>query len=230
VGDADIVGDVRRLIAFDLDGTLIDSRRDLADSANELIESMGGRPHSEEAIGRMVGEGARVLVERALTRAGLAVTHDALPRFLEIYDRRLLNHTAPYDGIVDALRHARPHGRLAVLTNKPRRPSEQILEALGMRDLVDDVVGGDGPLPRKPDPAALRALMDVAGAAPETTLMVGDSAIDHETAQRASVRCCVTAYGYGYEMFPADRLTGEEWIVRSAGELRSVIDRFVAQK
>ena len=228
MGDADVVGHVRRLIAFDLDGTLIDSRRDLADSANELIESMGGRPHSEEAIGRMVGEGARVLVERALTRAGLEVTPGALPRFLEIYDRRLLNHTAPYDGTLDVLRHARPHARLAVLTNKPRRPSEQILEALGMRDLFDEVVGGDGPLPRKPDPAALHALMDAAGASAGTTLMVGDSAIDHETAQRAAVRCCLTAYGYGYETFPAERLTGDEWIVRSPAELREVIDRFLA--
>ena len=228
MGDADVVGDLRRLIAFDLDGTLIDSRRDLADSANELIESLGGRPHSEAAIGRMVGEGARVLVERALTRAGLELTPDALPRFLEIYDRRLLNHTAPYDGIPDVLRRARAHARLVVLTNKPLRPSEQILDALGMRDLVDQVVGGDGPLPRKPDPAALQALMDAAGASAATTLMVGDSAIDHETAQRASVRCCLTAYGYGYETFPAGRLTGDEWIVRSPAELREAIDRFVA--
>ncbi len=217
-----------RLIAFDLDGTLIDSRRDLADSANELIESRGGRPHSEDAIGRMVGEGARVLVERALTAAGLPVTPDALPRFLEIYDRRLLIHTVPYAGMLDVVRYAKQHARLAVLTNKPRRPSEQILEVLGLRDFFDDIVGGDGPLPRKPDPAALRALMDVAGTSPDTTLMVGDSLIDFETAQRASVRCCVAAYGYGYLMFPADRLTGDEWVAQSPGELPGMFDRFTA--
>jgi phosphoglycolate phosphatase len=222
------VGDIRRLIAFDLDGTLIDSRRDLADSANELIVSLGGRPHSVEAIGRMVGEGARVLVERALAAANLPVTPEALPRFLEIYDQRLLNHTVPYDGMIDIVRHARRHARLAVLTNKPRRPSEQILEALGLREFFDDVVGGDGPVPRKPDPAGLRALMDVAGTSPETTLMVGDSVIDFETAQRASVRCCVAAYGFGYLMFPADRLAGDEWVATSPAELPGMIDRFTA--
>jgi phosphoglycolate phosphatase len=222
------VGDVRRLIAFDLDGTLIDSRRDLADSANELIVELGGAPLTEDAIGRMVGEGARVLIMRALAAAGLPQDAAAvLPRFLDIYDTRLLNHTRPYDGMLDAVRHAREHARLAVLTNKPKRPSEQILEALGMRALFDDVVGGDGPLPRKPDPAGLTALMDVAGTSAETTLMIGDSAIDHETAQRAKVRCCITAYGYGFLMFPQDKLTGDEWIVRSPAELPGMIDRFV---
>ena len=221
------MGDVRRLIAFDLDGTLIDSRRDLADSANELIAELGGRPLTEDAIGRMVGEGARVLVMRALAAAGLP--HDpgvVLPRFLDIYDTRLLNHTTAYEGMVDVVRYAHEHARLAVLTNKPRRPSEQILEALGLRPFFEDVVGGDGPLPRKPDPAGLQALMDLAGAVPGTTLMVGDSTIDHQTAQRASVRCCLTAYGYGYLMFPGETLTGDEWIVTSPVELIAMVDRF----
>ena len=220
------MGDVRRLIAFDLDGTLIDSRRDLADSANQMIEELGGTPIAEEAIGRMVGEGARVLVERALKAAGLGVDAGAaLSRFLAIYDTRLLDHTVPYDGIPNVLRYAREHARLAVLTNKPRRPSETILQALGLRDLFDDVVGGDGPHGRKPDPAGLRALMALAGASDATTLMIGDSAIDHETALRASVRCCLTAYGYGYLTFPRERLTGAEWVVDSPAELRAVIDR-----
>jgi phosphoglycolate phosphatase len=224
------VGDIRRLIAFDLDGTLIDSRRDLADSANELIVELGGAPLTEDAIGRMVGEGARVLVMRALAAAGLAQDAAAvLPRFLEIYDTRLLNHTTAYDGMLDVVRHARQYARLAVLTNKPKRPSEQILDALGMREFFDDIVGGDGPLPRKPDPAGLTALMDVAAATPDTTLMVGDSSIDHETAARAGARCCITAYGYGFLMFPEDRLTGNEWVVHSPAEIAAVIDQF-AQK
>jgi phosphoglycolate phosphatase len=223
------VGDVRRLIAFDLDGTLIDSRRDLANSANALIEEFGGSPLPEEAIGRMVGEGARVLVERAIAATGLRVDVDtALARFLAIYDTRLLDHTVPYDGMLDALHHAREHARLAVLTNKPRRPSETILEALGLRDLFDEIVGGDGPLGRKPDPAGLHGLMRSAGATADTTLMVGDSAIDHETALRASTRCCLTAYGYGYLMFPPERLTGREWVVNSTGELREVISRWAS--
>jgi phosphoglycolate phosphatase len=220
------VGDVRRLIAFDLDGTLIDSRRDLADSANQLIEELGGQPLTVEGIGRMVGEGARVLVHRALTAAGLGDPPGALERFMQIYDARLLNHTVAYEGMLDVVQHARQHARLAVLTNKPLAPSEQILDALGMRDLFDDVIGGDGPFPRKPDPTGLRTLMERAGASPGATLMIGDSAIDHETAIRAATRCCLTSYGFGYITFPRERLSGDEWIVTTTAELRDVVDHF----
>ena len=222
------MGDLHRLIAFDLDGTLIDSRRDLADSANQLLGELGAAPLSEDAIGRMVGEGARVLVQRALAAAGLTETPGAVPRFLEIYDTRLLNHTKAYEGVADAVRLARQHARVAVLTNKPGKPSERILEALGIRNLFADVIGGDSPFGRKPDPAGLFELMKRAGATADTTLMVGDSAIDHETALRASVRCCLTAYGYGYLTFPRERLTGDEWIVEDTAQLADVIERFSA--
>lgn len=222
------MGDIRRLIAFDLDGTLVDSRRDLADSANELIEELGGQPLTVDAIGRMVGEGARVLVHRALTAAGLGDPPGGLARFMEIYDRRLLNHTVAYDGMLDVVRYARTHARLAVLTNKPLAPSEQILTALGMRELFDEVIGGDGDHPRKPDPGGLRALMRRAGTSAASTLMVGDSWVDHETAHRAAARCCLTTYGFGYVTFPAERLTGDEWIVSAPQELVAVIDAFVS--
>ncbi len=228
MGDADVVGHLRRLIAFDLDGTLIDSRRDLADSANELLGERGAAPLPEDAIGRMVGEGARVLVERALAAAGLKDDPAALPRFLEIYDTRLLNNTHAYDGVVNAVRLAREHARVGVLTNKPAAPSERILEALGIRDLFDDVIGGDSAFGRKPDPAGLAELMTRAGAPADRTLMVGDSAIDHETARRAGVRCCLTSYGYGYLTFPAERLTGEEWIAEDTGALWDIIARFTS--
>jgi phosphoglycolate phosphatase len=247
------VGDVHgRLIAFDLDGTLVDSRRDLADSANELIIELGGRPLPEEAIGRMVGEGAGVLVNRALRAAGIlpgeagscerppaarSLEHDsvatsfsrkALMRFLEIYDRRLLTHTRPYDGIPAALAAAQRYARLAVLTNKPTRATERILDGLHLRAQFESVIGGDSPWPRKPDPSSLQELMRRAGASPATTLLVGDSAIDHETATRAGVRCCVASYGYGFDTFPAERLTGSEWVVQSPAELASVFTTFTA--
>ncbi len=160
------MGDLHRLITFDLDGTLIDSRRDLADPANQLLGELGAAPLPEEAIGRMVGEGARVLVQRALAASGLPDDPRALPRFLEIYDTRLLNHTRTYDGAEDAVRFARQHGRVALLTNKPAGPSERILDAFGIRNLFDDVIGGDSEFGRKPDPAGLRALMQRAGARP----------------------------------------------------------------
>ena len=91
----------RRLIAFDLDGTLIDSARDLAESVNELLIDLGAPPLPHESIKRMIGEGAKVLVRRALAAAGIPEDPEAIDRFLTIYDRRLLDHTRPYDGIID---------------------------------------------------------------------------------------------------------------------------------
>ena len=223
------MGNLRRLIVFDLDGTLIDSRRDLADSANELIRELGGTQLSEAAIAAMVGDGAAALVRRALAAAGVPQTPSALPRFLDIYDSRLLNHTRAYDGIPEAVRAARrPHVPFAVLTNKPAGPSERILIGLGLRDLFDEVIGGDGPNPRKPDPASLLQLIDRANATPANTLIVGDSAIDHETARRASARCCLATYGFGYTNFPADRLCGDEWFAANADELEQVLRTFAA--
>jgi phosphoglycolate phosphatase len=222
------MGDLHRLIAFDLDGTLIDSRRDLAESANQVITELGGTPLPEDAIGRMVGEGAAVLVKRALVAAGLGDVPAALPRFLEIYDGRLTTHTRAYDGIEEAVQAARRIARVIVLTNKPVGPSERILSALGLLALFDEVIGGDGPLPRKPDPASLFAAMERAEAAASQTLLIGDSAIDHETAVRASSRCCLATYGFGYVMFPRERLTGKEWMAAAPDDLPAIFERFTA--
>jgi phosphoglycolate phosphatase len=226
VGNADLVGDVHRLIAFDLDGTIVDSRRDLADSANELITELGGTALPEEDIGRMVGEGAAVLIRRALRAAGVTEVRHALARFLEIYDSRLLNHTRVYDGVADVVRFARSLGHVAVLTNKPKAPSERILEGLGIRDLFAAVVGGDGPLGRKPDPAALNALMRDFGATANTTVLIGDSAIDHETAIRAGVHGCLVSFGFGFQNFPQKRLRAGDWIATDASQLRAILEKF----
>jgi phosphoglycolate phosphatase len=222
------MGDLRRLIAFDLDGTLIDSRRDLAESANQVITELGGTPLSEDTIGRMVGEGAALLIRRALAAAGLGEAPGALPRFLEIYDGRLTKHTRAYEGIEEAVQAARRIARVIVLTNKPAGPSERILGSLGLLALFDEVIGGDGPLPRKPDPASLCAAMARAGTMAAQTLLVGDSAIDHETALRASSRCCLATYGFGYVIFPRERLTGTEWMAAAPVDLHAIFDRFAA--
>ena len=222
------MGHLQRLIAFDLDGTLIDSRRDLADSANELITELGGSPLPEEAVGRMVGEGAAVLVRRALVAAQLSDPGNALPRFLEIYDTRLLRHTHLYDGVTDAIRFAGTLGSVAILTNKPLAPTVKILDGLGIRHLFTHVTGGDGPFPRKPDPEGLHALMREAGADAKTTMLVGDSPIDHETAARAGVCCCLVSFGYSPDGFPRERLRGDEWIAGSADELCAVLTKFAS--
>jgi len=189
-----------RLFVFDLDGTLIDSRRDLADSANALILERGGQALAVDAITSMVGEGAVLLVLRALKAAGLERDdiEAALPRFLELYDERLLAHTRLYDGTREALDALASDATLAILTNKPQRPTERILDGLGIASFFRWVVGGDTPHGRKPDPAGLLHLMSLAQAGAADTVMVGDSAIDLRTARAAGTRVCLVRYGFGF--------------------------------
>lgn len=224
MGNADVVGHLHHLIAFDLDGTLIDSRRDLTDSANQLIEELGGQLLTEEQIGGMVGEGAALLVRRALQAAGRGERAHALERFLEIYDERLLNHTRVYDGLAEVVRQAHGRARLTVLTNKPAKPTERILAGLGLREVFDEVIGGDGPYRRKPDPAGLQAMMTAANTAPENTLLVGDSAIDLETARRAGVSCCLVSYGFGFRRELLEQRGSSVRVAADAAELRHAID------
>ncbi len=177
------------VVAFDLDGTLIDSATDLAAAASALAVELGGRALTRAEVVAMVGEGAPVLVRRALTAAGLdPATAGALDRFLALYDERLLDTTRLYPGVRQVLDALDPQLTLAVLTNKPRVPAERLLDALGVRPLFLEVVGGDGPLPRKPDPAGLRSLRLHADGGP--LILVGDSPVDAETgaACRRAVR------------------------------------------
>jgi phosphoglycolate phosphatase len=186
------------LIVFDLDGTLIDSRRDLAESTNEMLASYGAAALPLDDVLGMVGEGARVLVQRAMGAAGVgAAVTEALGRFREIYDRRLLVHTRPYDGVPEMLEVAARIAPLALLTNKPDAPTRRLLEAFGMSAMFRWVIGGDGPVPRKPDPAGLWAIMAEARVPASGTWLVGDSMIDVLTARHAGVRLCVVRYGFG---------------------------------
>ncbi len=223
------MGQLQRLIVFDLDGTLIDSRRDLTDSANALIVEHGGAPLTEDAVSRMVGEGARLLVQRATHAAGLGDPPGALERFLEIYGTRLLVHTRLYDGVPDALDAAHRVGTVSLLTNKPLAPTARILDGLGIAGAFKDVIGGDGAFPRKPDPASLLELVRLAGASPETTLLVGDSAIDRDTAARAGIQCCLVLYGFSRITLPETVEVPGGWTVDHASELPAVFEAFAAQ-
>jgi phosphoglycolate phosphatase len=200
---------VFQLYVFDLDGTLIDSRRDLADSANALLAECGGAPLPETQIGRMVGDGAAVLVSRVFAAAGIPQPADALARFLAIYDTRLLHHTRVYDGVFEVLDALRGRAALAVLTNKPLASTRRILAGLKLAPYFSDaaVIGGDGPFPRKPDPAALCHLAAAAGVHIGATVLVGDSIIDLKTAIHAGAPVCLARYGFGFETVGVADLT-----------------------
>ena len=206
-----------RLYVFDLDGTLIDSRRDLADSVNALLVECGARALPEERVGRMVGDGAATLVARAFEASGIPKPDDALTRFLAIYAAHLTDHTRPYDGVTEMLEACRARARIAVLTNKPIGSTRTILDRLELARFFNEtmVLGGDGPLPRKPDPAGLQWLMQAASVSPVETLLVGDSMIDWRTARAAGARFAVARYGFGFEGFPPERIDRHDFIVDS---------------
>jgi phosphoglycolate phosphatase len=200
---------VTQLIVFDLDGTLVDSRRDLANAANALITELGGAPLAEATVAAMVGEGAAVLVRRALATTGLdPETAGALTRFLDLYDERLLEHTRPYDGIIEVLQSLRGRVPLAVLTNKPQAATDRLLAGLRLAPYFRDVIGGDTPLGRKPGPAGLLELARRARVSPSETVLVGDSPIDLETARAAGCGVVVVRYGFGFRA--AELLAGEQ--------------------
>ncbi len=213
------------LIVFDLDGTLVDSHRDIANAANALVEELGGTRLCDAAIAAMVGEGAALLVRRALSAGGLdPATPGALDRFLAHYDERLLEHTRPYPGTAQALARLEGQLSMSVLTNKPQRPTERILEGLELRRYFGEVVGGDTPCGRKPSPAGLLRLVAAAGATPERTLMVGDSPIDLQAARNAATRICLVRYGFGYRFAAAD-FRGDELFADSPADVFDAVTR-----
>ena len=216
-----------KLIVFDLDGTLIDSRLDIANSTNEVLVSFGAEPLPIDEVAAMVGDGAQMLVRRAMRAIGREFVPEALDRFRDIYDRRLLEHTRAYEGIAGLLESIASVASLAVLSNKPETPSRRLLEALGLATHLREVIGGDTPgFARKPDPGGLLYLIAGVGAAPRTTMMVGDSMIDVETARRASARVCVARYGFGH-LRAGLTLRPEEHAVESVAELREVLAAFL---
>ena len=210
------------IIVFDLDGTLIDSARDLGEAASELVQGLGAAPLTVSQVVTMVGDGAPVLVRRALERSGLDPdTPGALERFLRIYDRRLKNHTVAYPGIREELARAVRRGPLAVLTNKPLGPAIGLLEALGLRGFFHRVIGGDGEYGRKPDPAGLHALRALAPGVP--IVLFGDSPADAQTAVAAACPFVFARYGFGAVKF-GDTPPETPFVVDHPRELSAALD------
>jgi phosphoglycolate phosphatase len=186
------------LLIFDLDGTLIDSRLDLAHAVNATRKHMGMTPLEFERVYSYVGNGAPVLIRRALgEQATEAEVEEALEFFLEYYRDHALDFTRLYPGVKESLERLEAAGkRMAVLTNKPVRMSNAICEGLGIAGHFFQVYGGNSFDFKKPNPIGVQSLMRETGIGPERTVMVGDSGVDVNTAINAGVRSCGVTYGF----------------------------------
>ncbi|HKA02546.1 MAG TPA: HAD-IA family hydrolase [Candidatus Solibacter sp.] len=186
------------LLIFDLDGTLIDSKLDLAHAVNATRSHMGMTPLEHERVYSYVGNGAPVLIRRALGEAATeAQVQEALEFFLEYYREHYLDYTTLYPGVRESLDRLRDAGkRMAVLTNKPVRISKAILDGLAVGAHFFQVYGGNSFDFKKPHPIGVETLMREAGVTPDRTLMIGDSSVDVQTAINAGIKSCGVTYGF----------------------------------
>jgi phosphoglycolate phosphatase len=191
------------LVIFDLDGTLIDSRLDLAHAVNATRAEMGRGPLAHELVFSYVGNGAPVLIRRAMgPEASDEEVKAALEFFLDYYRRHAVDRTELYPGVRESIERLRDAGvPMAVLTNKPVRISKAILDHFGLLDVMLAVYGGNSFEHKKPHPVGIETLRAEACSAPEETWMVGDSYVDVQTARNAGVPSCGVTYGFQPETF-----------------------------
>lgn len=189
-----------KLVIFDLDGTLIDSRLDLIHSVNAMLRHFKRPELPGEIVASYVGDGAPMLVSRALgDPEDERFFKQALDFFLAYYREHKLDYTHVYDGVPEALEHIQANGvqrKMAVISNKPVNPTRAIVEALGLGKFFVRVYGGNSFDTKKPDPAAVNTLLNETGTAPNHAIIVGDSAVDVLTARNAGIASCGVTYGF----------------------------------
>jgi phosphoglycolate phosphatase len=186
------------LVIFDLDGTLIDSKLDLAHAVNATLRHMGRATLANERVYSYVGNGAPVLIRRVMgDSAGEEEVEEALEFFLEYYREHMLDYTVPYPGVREAVARLAGAGvQQAVLTNKPVRVSRAIVEGLGMAGYFRQVYGGNSFDFKKPHPIGVHTLIAECGVSRDRTVVVGDSSVDIKTARNAGVMSIGVTYGF----------------------------------
>lgn len=212
---------------FDLDGTLVDSAPDLAAAVDQMLDTLGREPAGQEKVRQWVGNGAQVLIRRALTGRvdweqaeplDDALFNDALNQFYVSYEALNGDRSTVFDGVEACLQRLHQHGcRLAVVTNKPERFVAPLLERMGLEHWFEMIIGGDTLTVKKPDAEPLLLAMRTLGGSPGTTVMIGDSAADAEAAHNAGLPSILVRYGYNYGP-PVDEL-GADVVVDSLTEL-----------
>ena len=187
------------LVVFDLDGTLADTKKDLALGVNAMREFLGLGPLPLDAVTSYVGNGVTVLIKRALgDQASEGNVEKGLTFFLNYYSHHLLDNTVAYPGVREAL-EGLGNRKMAILTNKPTSFSREIVAGLGLAPYFFEIYGGDSFPTKKPDPIGIKRLMSFVSTTAGETLMVGDSDTDVLTGRNAGVWTCGVTYGFGPE-------------------------------
>lgn len=186
---------MKRLIIYDLDGTLVDTGEDIAAAANHMLRRMSTSPLSYDEIRRLVGRGLHDLVKRCLKTYDAQRIQEGLEMFGAYYGEHLLDHSALYPHALEALNYFKSRLQ-AVITNKPDPFAHDLLEGLGVTDYFVQIVAVGAGYPRKPDPTAVHSMMEKTGVGPDETLLVGDSVIDVHTGRNAGVLTVILTQGF----------------------------------
>ena len=184
-----------KLFLFDLDGTLIDSKRDIANSVHHTMKMLGLPAIDDDVIYSFVGNGVTPLIQKSVEVSGGHSFEKALEIFKAHYDQHLLDTTKLFDGVEEVLEYFHKIPKV-VITNKSQGYSEKILKGLGVMKYFEGVYGGDTSFPKKPNPALVHHLLKEFGVSPKETAIIGDGRVDIETGKNAGILTCGVTYGF----------------------------------
>ncbi len=210
-----------RLLVFDFDGTLVDTKKDIADSVNRMLEELELRALDRETLYTFIGKGVNHLITCSLEGTGYGDLPRATVVFMRYYETHLMDHTRLFPNCREMLEHF-AYKENTILSNKPTRFITRILETLDCRAPFSTIIGGDSMPAKKPDPGGLFHILEQHKVRPEDALMIGDSLVDIETGKRAGVRTCGVTYGHaGRESLETSQ---PDWIIDDLMELKQFID------
>ena len=210
-------------IIFDFDGTLVDTAPDIASSVNAVFSAAGFRRRSVTEVEQAIGSGVRELMRRLLRSESREeeVFRSAVTAFRRHYAAHLVVQSRPYPGVREQLGGRLKPFRKAVVTNKPHDMTVEILERLGLSEFFDGVIGTGGGFPPKPDPSAVRHILARWGVGPGRAILIGDSAVDLETAREAGTAFAWVTYGYEH-LSRNYTARGAALVFRSASEWKEM--------
>jgi phosphoglycolate phosphatase len=189
---------MKKLILYDLDGTLVDTRRDIINGVRYALETLKGPNLTDDEIKDCVGTGLHALIKQVFRTEDEKLADQGSKLYREHYKKHMLDHTHLYEGAREFLEYFKDR-KQAVITNKPNPFSSQILEALGVAHFFIAILAGDNGLPFKPDPAAIHHLMEETNTTEEEVIFVGDSPIDIQAARNAGVEVVTLSHGFANE-------------------------------